>query len=82
MSIKANLVVLSKSFFNVLIGLILLLALVVGIVSFVLWTIPTIPTLATIYFSARVLLAISTLLTIIYAFSNDYKQSVYEYLSR
>lgn len=82
MNIKANLVVLSKSFFTVLIVLFLVLALIVGILSFVLWTIPPIPTLATIYFSSRVLLAASALLTIIYAFSNDYKQSVYEYLSR
>lgn len=82
MNIKANLVILSKSFITVFSACVLVLAVVVGIISFVMWTIPPVPSIDTMYFVLRVLLAISTLFTFMYALSNDYKQSVLEYLYR
>lgn len=59
-----------------------LLFIVVAAISFMTWSIPTIPTTETLLFILRVVTTISTVLTTAYSFSNDYKQSVQEYLAR
>jgi hypothetical protein len=73
---------LSVSFFAVFMALLLLLAIVVALLSFLFWTIPPIPTPDILFFALRILLAVSMLITIVYAFSNDYKEAVQEVLSR
>lgn len=73
---------LGVSFFAVFMVLLMLLAIVVVLFSFLFWTIPPIPTPDTLFFALRTLLAISMIITIVYAFSNDYKEAVQEFLSR
>jgi len=80
--ILAHLIILTKSFVFLYLLSMLLVALVVAAISFVVWAIPSIPSFATLLFSARVLAALSALVTLAYSFSDDYKESVVAFLSR
>ena len=80
-TLLAHLAILSITFISMLIILLLALAVIVGTFSFVFWTLPPIPTLETVYFVVRILTAVSTIITLTYSLSADYKQSVREYLS-
>lgn len=77
----ANLVHLSIAFITIFVMLAAFLALVVAVLSFVFWTIPPVPPIETVFFVLRVFTAICTVITFTYMLSNDYKQSVQEYLS-
>jgi hypothetical protein len=80
--ILAHLIILTKSFVFLYLLSMLLVALVVAAISFVVWAIPSIPSFATLLFSARVLAALSALVTLAYSFSDDYKESLVAFLSR
>ena len=77
----ANLVHLSIAFITIFVMLAAFLALVVAVLSFVFWTVPPVPPTETVFFVLRIFTAICTVITFTYMLSNDYKQSVQEYLS-
>jgi len=50
--------------------------------SFVFWTLPVVPSVDTIYFFARSIASISIGITIVYAYSTQYAETVNDMLSR
>lgn len=82
MKLLAHIYILSKSFLTIFSVLLAALAIVVSIYCFLIWNIPSIPSIAIILMTFRALVAISSFIMIAYSFSNDYKQSILEFLSR
>lgn len=80
MKIVAHVAILSVTFITLFLILAANLAVFVGMLSFVFWTIPSMPSMDTVYCTLRVLTALSTIITVAYSFSTDYKQYVQEYL--